>query len=315
MPSKRRSDSSLTKNISVGAVICSSLFCLGAGVYEGFPLLEGEYMGQNRPGEVATVFAGGVLKPDGGFHSSVVFSPTGDEACWTNMHGVTYCSRLSEGAWNVPEALPFDPEHGVREPMYSGDGNRLYFLCRRPLPEDPVDRERIWYVDRVDDGWSAARAIDEVVAAHPTHWQFSFTANGTLYFTSEAPGTGGGQDIYFAEQRDGRFTSPKSVGDGVNTELREFCPFVAPDGTYLIFARTVPEERGRSDLFISFRNEQNVWSRAVNMGDAVNTLHNEVSPVVTPDGKYLFFLRVSGEVNDVFWVTADVIHDLQDSSN
>ena len=47
------------------------------------------------------------------------------------------------------------------------------------------------------------------------------------------------------------------------------------------------------------------------MGDEINSLHNETSPVVTPDGRYLFFLRVSGDVNDVFWVTTEVITELR----
>ena len=101
------------------------------------------------------------------------------------------------------------------------------------------------------------------------------------------------------------------MGDAVNTGEREFCPFIAPDESYLIFSRTVPEEKGRSDLFISFRGGDGKWSEAVNMGDTVNSLHNETSPVVTPDGRYLFFSRVSGDINGVFWTSADVIEELR----
>ncbi len=90
-----------------------------------------------------------------------------------------------------------------------------------------------------------------------------------------------------------------------------FCPFIAPDESYLIFSRSVPEEKGRSDLFISFHDSKNGWTQAVNMGDSVNSLHNETSPVVTPDGKFLFFLRVSGDVNDVYWMDAGVIDDIR----
>ena len=93
--------------------------------------------------------------------------------------------------------------------------------------------------------------------------------------------------------------------------MRDFCPFIAPDESYLIFSRSVPEERGRSDLFISFRDVDGTWTEAVNMGDAIDSLQNEVSPVVTPDGRYLVFLRVSGEVNDVYWTKADIIEVLR----
>jgi hypothetical protein len=80
------------------------------------------------------------------------------------------------------------------------------------------------------------------------------------------PEARGGQDIYVARRIENGFAPPVSVGGVVNSDLREFCPFVAPDESYLMFARTVPEERGRSDLYISFRNADGSWMDAVNMG-------------------------------------------------
>jgi hypothetical protein len=35
------------------------------------------------------------------------------------------------------------------------------------------------------------------------------------------------------------------------------------------------------------------------------------SSVVTPDGRYLFFLRVNAEVNDVYWTDAHIIDGLR----
>lgn len=280
--------------------------------YESFPELRGAYFGAAPPGDSARVFAGGVLKPPRGFHSAVVFNHAGDEAWWTAMaSGETYHSRLSGGTWTPPRLLPFDREYGVREPMPSADGRRLYFLSRRPLPDDPVERERIWYVERdTGGGWSPARVVDEVVAAHPTHWQFSFTEAGDLYFMSEIARDEVGQDIYCAPRAGDGFAAPFGVGPGVNTEANEFCPFVAPDGSYLIFARS-PASWGRSDLFISFRTPGGAWASALDMGGNLRSRHNETSPVVTRDGRYLFFLRVSSDENNVWWVGAGVIDELR----
>jgi hypothetical protein len=296
----------------LGLVACTVLVAFaGVEQYESFPELRGEYMGQEPPKVGVCEFAPGLLKPEGGFHSSVVFNTAGDEAYWTDMGGHTFASRREDGTWTRPVVVPFDPEFGVREPMLAHGDRRLYFLSRRPLEHDRVARERIWYVERSGTGWTDARIVDETVTNHPTHWQFSLTENGDLYFTSEIAGAGGGQDIYVSRWRDGAFSEPVSVGGAVNTGEREFCPFIAPDESYLIFSRTVPEEKGRSDLFISFRDDEGKWSKAVNMGESVNSLHNETSPVVTPDGRYLFFLRVSGDINGVFWTNADVIDELR----
>jgi len=318
-PPARQTEETEGMTAAMGLVSCCAVAAclLSAGVVvlargPDFPELRGPYLGQTPPRSGVEVFAPGILKPEHGFHSSVVFNSVGTQACWTEMAaGKTFCSASVDGRWTRPEPVPFDPEFGVREPMFAHGDRRFYYLSRRPLPHDPVDRERIWFVERTATGWSEPRVVDKVVTAHPTHWQFSFTAGGDLYFTSEIDGVRGEQDIYVARRRDGALTEPTTAGDAVNSDLREFCPFVAPDESYLIFARSVPEERGRSDLFISFRDASGRWTEAVNMGDGVNSEHNETSPVVTPDGRYFFFLRVSGDVNDVYWTPAEIIESIR----
>lgn len=282
------------------------------GAYAAFPVLRGPWLGQDPPGDEAAVLLPGVLKPPGGYHSAVVFAPGGAEACWTAMgSGVTFMSRLRDGVWSRPEALSWDREFGVREPFYSRDGNRVYFLSRRPPPGEVVERERIWFVERRAEGWSPPRPIGRTVSSHPTHWSFSFSASGNLYFTSEVAGVRGEQDIYVAPGSPQGLRTPRDLGPAVNSDVRDFCPFVAPDESYLVFARSVPAQRGRSDLFVSFRTADGAWTPAQNLGPAVNTPHNEVAPVVTPDGLALVFARVSAEVNDVYWVSTRVIERLR----
>lgn len=279
--------------------------------YENFPLLKGPYLGQTAPGDIPAVFGDGFLKPQNGYHSSIIFSPTMDEAFWTAMGKETYFSKIENDSWSPPIALDFDTLYGVGEPMFSPDGKRLYYLSFRPPNDSGVVRERIWYVERKDSTFGQPRLIDEIVYNHPTHWQFSFANNGNLYFTSEISGVKGAQDIYCSRWNGNEYSEPFSLGDSVNSDVRDFCPYISPDESYLIFSRSVPEESNRSDLFISFRNSKDGWSEAVNMGDTVNSLHNETSAVVTPDGKYLFFLRVSGDENNVYWMSSDIIYDLK----
>ena len=44
------------------------------------------------------------------------------------------------------------------------------------------------------------------------------------------------------------------------------------------------------------------------MGDGVNSADSEYAPLLTPDGKYLFFARGYG---DVYWVDAKLIKNLK----
>lgn len=279
--------------------------------YDSFPELHGPYLGQTPPGKIPEIFCDGFLKPAGGYHSSIVFSPDMKEAYWTSMGAHTYCSMVKNGRWTTPTEISFDSAYSIGEATLSPDGKRLYFLSRRPPDDEPVERERIWYAEREQDGWSNSRLIDKVVWSHPTHWSFSIAESGNLYFTSEAEGVMGEGDIYVAQWDSLRFLSPVDLGGNVNSQLRDFAPFVAPDESFLIFARVVPEEGTRSDLYICFKRTDGTWTPAVNMGDAINSEHNEVCPVVTPDGKYLFYLSASSERNEVYWVDTEIITRLR----
>ena len=67
---------------------------------------------------------------------------------------------------------------------------------------------------------------------------------------------------------------------------------------------------GKSDLYISFK-ENGQWGNPVNLGDKVNTRHIEIMPIVTPDGKFLFFCRKEKGERDIYWVSTKVIDELK----
>ncbi|HOP05894.1 MAG TPA: hypothetical protein PLF13_01250 [candidate division Zixibacteria bacterium] len=289
-------------------------FATGETAYENFPALTGPYLGQTPPGDQAVEFGAGFIVPPEGFHSSAVFSPDSREVVWTSMGQVTYYSRMEDGRWTRPVRMIIDTVYGIGEACFSPDGSRLYFLYRKPPPDDPVDRERIWYVDRTASGWSEPHPIDSIVRAHATHWQFTMAGNGNLYFTSEDGDDLNSRGIFMAPWSEDGYGEPVNLGAGVNTDVRDFSPYIAPDESYLLFARSVPEENNRADLFVSFKDSLGNWTQAINLGDDVNSLHNDVCPMVTPDGRFLIFPRISGEINGLFWVSTSVIDRLRPNS-
>jgi len=68
-----------------------------------------------------------------------------------------------------------------------------------------------------------------------------------------------------------------------------------------------PDGLGRGDLYVSFKHEDGSWSKSMNMGPQINTVHHELCPYVTSDGKYFFY--TSNE--DIYWVSTDIIHQLR----
>ena len=100
---------------------------------------------------------------------------------------------------------------------------------------------------------------------------------------------------------------PENLGRRINTESREYDPFIAPDESYLIFASERPGGLGAADLYISFREAGGAWGDPKNMGTAVNSSAADYTPMLSPDGKYLFFTSSRQAQDDIYWIDARVI--------
>jgi hypothetical protein len=71
----------------------------------------------------------------------------------------------------------------------------------------------------------------------------------------------------------------------------------------MIFCTNRQDGLGRGDLYISFKNEEDNWTTAVNMGSEINSELHQLCPFVSADGQYLFFTSNG----DIFWVDAKII--------
>jgi len=280
-----------------------------------FPVLKGDYLGQKPPADRPELFGPGIVSSIWGLHSTAVFSPDGNEVWWAPMvdfpgeiysRGGLLVMRRVKGRWTPPAWAPFSGPNGDDDvPFFSSDGKRLYFISRRPLPDETQrGSEKIWCIDRTASGWAEPKPLDPGVNAVDKHWQFSLDLKGNLYFAGRPPDSRGASDIYLARFAGGAYAKPVNLGDPINTAENDDTPFVAPDGSYLLFSR-------QFDLWVSFREPDGSWGTPVNLGPGVNSPSIELCPMVTADGKYLFFLSQRGGESHVYWVRAKVIEDLR----
>jgi Tol biopolymer transport system component len=162
------------------------------------------------------------------------------------------------------------------------------------------------YVVRKDNGWSSAKNVGKSVNSVFNHWQVSVNRNYDLYFHAEdkveQPG------IYVSRYVNGKYQASERLPKEINTG-RSSMPYIAPDDSYLVFARTTREDR--SDLFVSFKDSNGQWTDAISLGKSVNSRSNDICPNVTPDGKYLFFLSQRDGRSKAYWVSAEVIDELR----
>jgi ankyrin repeat protein len=279
-----------------------------------FPRLKGEYFGQKKPGEEPELFARGIVSDKEFSHSTIIFSPDGREAFWPSSEeipgtgytrGIILHSKQKNGYWQRPKKASFSGDKGDGEPFFSIDGKRLYFISRRPFSGEgePID-ENIWYVERKDGGWSDPLPFSETINSQEVHWQFSLDAENSLYFGSSAGDGMGLSDIYCSRYVSGEYTKPENLGCNINSEHGEFSPFIASDGSYLIFSRY--EAGGqRIGLFISFRKKAGSWTRPVDMGKPINDSGRSLCTSLSPDGKYIFYLGNREGISGMYWMKID----------
>jgi len=160
--------------------------------------------------------------------------------------------------------------------------------------------ERIWFVTRTETGWSEPEFVVGGPNTVDLHWQFSVGPDGSLYVPSRG-------DIYLSRLVEGRYLEPENLGAPINSDSDEAMPFIAPDGSYLLFTRFGhSENHGFADLWISFRDEAGGWTEPLNLGERINSVAG-ICPIVSPDGSALFF-NAGG---DNYWVEAGFIEELR----
>ena len=280
-----------------------------------FPVLEGDYLGQKPPEDKAELFGLGIVSSIWGLHSTAVFTPDGNEVYWAPMmtfpgeiysRGGLLMMKRVNGRWTAPSWASFSGPNGEDDvPFFSADGKKIYFISRRPLPgEKEKGSEKIWCADRTSSGWSEPRPLDPNVNSVNKHWEFSLDRKENVYFAGQPPDSRGLQDIYLARFSGGKYEKPVNLDEPINSAAVEDTPFIAPDGSYLVFER-------QFDLWVSFRGPDGAWSSPVNLGAEVNSPSIELCPMVTSDGKYLFFLSQRDGESHAYWVRADVIEKIR----
>jgi len=259
-----------------------------------------DYLGQTPPGSTPEIFVPDIVSVTGRYEYGVALSPDGDEIFFTaeDPGPGLMITRWVDGEWTTPEVANL---RGVNqwefEAFYTPDGQKLFFSSN-----DNSNSSRLWYVEKGPKGWGEAQYLDSPVNETDVFWA-TFTSEGTMYYTNINE-----LQIYRAEQVDGAY--PAVENTGLPQALH---PFVSPDESFLLFNSSALGGFGKSDLFISFRQEDGTWGTPLNLGEKINTGYHETCPSLSPDGQYIFFSRYneSGGKSNIYWVSSAVIEHLR----
>lgn len=263
-------------------------------------IAQGPYLGQTPPGLKPQVFAPGIISIPHRSEWIGSFTPDGQEFYFTIsdpdwlVNSVMVTSQ-ADGVWSKPTVASFSGAPVDWTALLSPDGQRVFFSSSRPeyfwLTFD------VWMSERHGPIWSDPVKLGINFAG--IDYAGTCTDTGTLYFASERDGP---MSIFRSVPGPGGYTQVERLPNIINARQDEQCPWIAPDESYLIFASN---RQGNRDLYISYRNRDDVWTEPMNLGSPVNTAHAEWNPTVTHDAKYLIYARSpdsSNENVDLYWV-------------
>tara|TARA_R110002126_G_scaffold130200_1_gene273449 strand:- start:184 stop:2121 length:1938 start_codon:yes stop_codon:yes gene_type:complete len=187
---------------------------------------------------------------------------------------------------------------------FTKDGNTMYFTRNNSddgkfeRDEDGVSRLKIYKATKENGEWNNIEELpfngDSYSVAHPT----LNNDESKLYFASDMPGTKGESDIYVVDiNKDGTFSTPKNLGDRINTESRETFPFVT-ESDKLYFSSDGHPGLGGLDVFATdLKNER---GEVFNIGRPLNGEEDDFSYIINEETKKGFFAsnRKGGQGND-----------------
>ena len=206
-----------------------------------------------------------------------------------------YQSSLSqENEWLYPNRMSMcKPNLNEATVSVSIDERRVYTY------NDKSGLGDIYYSELYNGSFSPIIAVKTDDVNTEERWETHYTVSpdgNSIFFVSDRLGGYGQRDIYFTEKVNGEWTEAKNIGGNINSEWDEDAPFVGLDNNVLYFSSTDSTSMGRFDIFMSIRDENNIWSDPVNLGYPINSVGDDLFYTHTADGlkAYLSSFRKGG---------------------
>ncbi len=150
-------------------------------------------------------------------------------------------------------------------------GGQTMYFTRAILDNNKLLKSDIYYSELINGQWSKAKQVEGVNGDFINKHPHLATYNGkqVLFFVSDRKGGVGGMDLYFAGKLgNGKFSSPRSLGDKINTVGDELTPSFYNGKLY--FSSTGHMTIGGLDVFES-QWKNNNWTTPHNVGKPINS--------------------------------------------
>lgn len=216
--------------------------------------------------------------------------------------------RDFDGTWTDPVRMEFcDSIQNEATLAVSSDERRIYVY------EDTQGNGDIFYSDFSTNRFQNVEHL-EIKGVNTPSWEThcTVTPDGmNMYFVSDRKGGLGGRDIYrIVKLPNGEWSDPVNLGPTINGPFDEESPFIAVDNKTLYYSSNGPKSMGGFDVFVSVRDENNVWSDPINLGYPLNSTGDDLFYTTTVDGMtgYLTSFRADGKgEKDIYEIQNDYL--------
>lgn len=145
-------------------------------------------------------------------------------------------ARLQDGRWTDAQPLSVNSPRNDFDPVFSADGQWLYFFSNRDGGFGGDDLYRAPVL--ADGGFGAAQNLGPGVNGKGDEWAPLPDGDGLhLLFASDSFGGAGRHDLFVARWNGAAFADPRPV-PGINTAQDEFDAAWLGDGRAIVFARS-----------------------------------------------------------------------------
>ena len=172
------------------------------------------------------------------------------------------------------------------------------------FPTIPIESDKIIFTRRLNNfnedffgsikkagSWSASNPLPGNINTPQNEGaqNISQDANWLVFTGCNRQDGYGGCDLYISYLTNEGWSEAVNLGNQVNTEHWDSQPSLSPDKRSLYFASRRPGGLGGSDLYVSHLEANGKWSKAENLGPAINTVGDESSPFIHADNQTLYF--------------------------
>ena len=212
-----------------------------------------------------------------------------------------YVSKKVNGVWQTANPITSVNTLGNEgAPSLSADGEIMFFASCMEMTGDYGSSDRkgygscdIFYAQKINGKWTRPRNAGPTINTKNWETQPSFSSDGkTLYFIRGIVTREGikNPDIYSSTIGiDGKFSEPVRLSENINTPEGEESVFIHPDNQTIYFSSEGHPGMGGLDIFVSKKQADGTWGKAVNLGYPINTFTDENSLLVDSNGKLAYY--------------------------